>query len=305
MQTIATDLLEIAFEQGSPDNGPPVLLLHGWPDAPRGWNAIARSLQARGWRTIVPYLRGSGPTRFLSDSTPRVGSSIALAQDAIDLADRLGLERFAVVGHDWGARTTYTLAVLFPDRITRIAALSVAFQPRGLFHVPSFHQARRFWYQWFQCTDGGAASIAADPLGFARIQWDTWSPSGWFGETEFASTAESFNNPDWVAITLNAYRSRWREGEAWDSRYNALKSKLHAVEKLAIPTLMIQGVADSCDPPSESDGKEVHFTAGYERLLLEGVATSRIAKRRMQCRLQSCAACREIRSSHHTSLSDC
>jgi pimeloyl-ACP methyl ester carboxylesterase len=178
MQTISTDLLEIAFEQGGPDNGPPVLLLHGWPDAPRGWNSIARSLQAHGWRTIAPYLRGSGPTRFFSDSTPRVGSSIALAQDAIDLADRLGLERFAVVGHDWGARTAYTLAVLFPDRITRIAALSVAYQPRGLFHIPSFDQARRFWYQWFQCTDGGAASIAADPVGFARIQWDTWSPSG-------------------------------------------------------------------------------------------------------------------------------
>jgi pimeloyl-ACP methyl ester carboxylesterase len=271
MQTITTDLLEIVFEQGGPDNGPPVLLLHGWPDAPRGWNAVARRLQAQGLRTIAPYLRGSGPTRFLSGNTPRVGTSIALAQDAIDLADKLGLARFAVVGHDWGARTAYTLAVLFPDRISRIAALSVAYQPRGRFHVPSFDQARRFWYQWFQCTDGGAASVAADPLGFARIQWDTWSPSGWFNETEFTRTAESFTNLDWVRITLNAYRSRWRDGEQWDSRYDALQRKLQEVEKVAIPTLMVQGAADSCDPPSESQGQERHFTAGYERLLLEGV----------------------------------
>ncbi len=271
MQTITTDLLQIAFEEAGPTTGRPVLLLHGWPDAPRGWNAVAASLQAEGWRTVAPYLRGSGPTRFLSASTPRVGSSIALAQDAIDLADSLSLERFAVVGHDWGARTAYFLAALFPNRITRIATLSVAYQPRGLFNVPSFDQARRFWYQWFQCTDGGAARIASDPLGFVRIQWETWSPSGWFDHAEFSRTADSFTNPDWVAITLNAYRSRWREGEAWDARYDPLQKKLRDTEQLATPTLMIQGVADSCDPPSESEDREKYFTAGYERILLDGV----------------------------------
>jgi pimeloyl-ACP methyl ester carboxylesterase len=271
MQSISTDLLEVAFEQGGPQDGPPVLLLHGWPDAPRGWNAIAARLQAEGWRTIAPHLRGCGPTQFLSGRTPRVGSSIALAQDAIDFADQLGLDRFAVVGHDWGARTAYTLAALFPQRITRIVALSVAFQPRGLFQVPGFDQSRRFWYQWFQCIDAGADKVAADPIGFARIQWQTWSPSSWFDEEEFARTAESFANPDWVAITLNAYRSRWREGEPGDPHYDALKSKLRAVETLATPTLMIQGLADNCDPPSESEGQEAHFTAGYERLLLENV----------------------------------
>jgi pimeloyl-ACP methyl ester carboxylesterase len=271
MQTITTDLLQIAFEQGGPKAGRPVLLLHGWPDAPRGWNAVAASLQAEGWCTITPYLRGSGPTRFLSDNTPRVGSSIALAQDAIDLADRLSLERFAVVGHDWGARTAYTLAALFPHRITRIVALSVAFQPRGLFKVPSFDQSRRFWYQWFQCTDGGAARIAADPLGFARIQWETWSPSGWFDQAEFSRTADSFTNPDWVSITLNSYRSRWREHEPWDARYDELRRRLHEAEHLAIPTLMIQGAADTCDPPSESEDQDKYFTAGYERILLDGI----------------------------------
>ncbi len=104
MKHIRTDLIDIAFEQGGPANGSPVLLLHGWPDAPRGWEPVARRLEADGHRTIIPFLRGSAPTQFLSKGTPRVGAAVALAQDTIGLADALRIERFAVVGHDWGAR---------------------------------------------------------------------------------------------------------------------------------------------------------------------------------------------------------
>ena len=161
MKTIHTDLLEIAFEDGGPDNGRPVLLLHGWPDAPCGWNGLAPRLHAGGWRTIAPYLRGSGPTRFLSDETPRVGAGLALAQDAVDLADRLALDRFAIVGHDWGARAAYTVAALFPERVTSVAALALAYQPKGLFTIPSFDQARRFWYQWFLCTDWWSGQVSS------------------------------------------------------------------------------------------------------------------------------------------------
>jgi pimeloyl-ACP methyl ester carboxylesterase len=271
MRTVRSDVLEIAFEEGGPNDGRPVLLLHGWPDAPRGWNAIANHLHKNGWRTIAPYLRGSGPTRFLSENSPRVGSGIALAQDAIDLANEHGLSRFAVVGHDWGARAAYMLAVLFPERITSVTALALAYQPRNLFTVPSFDQARRFWYQWFLCVEGGAASVSADPVGFARIQWETWGPPGWFAEPEFIRTAKSFLNPDWATITLNAYRARWREGEAWDSRYDALQQKLHGRDKISVPTLMIQGASDFCDAPSESEGLDSYFTGGYRRLLLEGI----------------------------------
>jgi pimeloyl-ACP methyl ester carboxylesterase len=271
MRTVRTDVLEIAFEEGGDRDAPPVLLLHGWPDAPCGWDAIASALQVKGWRTIAPFLRGSAPTRFLSAETPRVGSGVALAQDAIDLADALGLERFAVVGHDWGARVAYTLAALFPERITSVSGLALAFQPGGRFTVPAFDQARRFWYQWLMCVEGGAEKIAADPVGFARIQWETWSPPGWFDDAEFVRTAESFSDPDWTAITLNAYRSRWREGEAWDSRYDSLRERLGGVERLSIPTLMIQGASDLCDAPSESEGLDAYFTGGYERVVLEGV----------------------------------
>jgi pimeloyl-ACP methyl ester carboxylesterase len=126
------------------------------------------SASRKGLRTIAPYLRGSGPTRFLSPETHRVGAGVALAQDAIDLADQLRLDSFAV-GHDWGARVAYSLAVLFPERIRSVTALALAFQPRALFHIPSFDQARRFWYQWFLCVNGGIAKVHEDPVGFARV----------------------------------------------------------------------------------------------------------------------------------------
>lgn len=271
MNQVRTEVLEIAFEDSGPEDRPAVVMLHGWPDAPRGWNLIASRLQAKGWRTIIPYLRGSGPTRFLSEETPRVGSGVALAQDAIDLADALGLDRFAVVGHDWGARAAFTLAALFPDRISTVSALALGYQPGGRFKVPSFEQSRNFWYQWFMCVDGGAEKVREDPGGFARIQWETWSPAGWFDEAEFLRTAESFSNSDWVAITLNAYRSRWREGEARDPRYEEQQRRLERTELISTPALMIQGEDDRCDPPSESEGLERYFTGGYRRLLLEGV----------------------------------
>jgi pimeloyl-ACP methyl ester carboxylesterase len=209
IKTVRTEILEIAYEEAGLAGGAPIILLHGWPDAPRGWLGVAQGLQVRGWRTIAPYLRGSTPTRFLSKDMPRVGSGVALATDAIDLADALGLERFAVVGHDWGARAAYILAALFPERVSAITALALAFQPRGIFSIPSFEQSRRFWYQWFLCTEGGADAVRKDPVGFARIQWDTWSPRGWFAEREFVATAEDFTDPDWAAVTLNAYRARW------------------------------------------------------------------------------------------------
>jgi pimeloyl-ACP methyl ester carboxylesterase len=271
MKTIRTELLEIAYEEGGPQSGPLVLLLHGWPDAPRGWNPIAQRLHTEGWHTIAPYLRGTGPTKFLHEETPRVGAGVALAQDAIDLVDSLGIDRCAVVGHDWGARAAYTLAALFPERIATVSALALAYQPGARFKVPSFDQSRRFWYQWFLCVDGGLTKVHDDPVGFSRIQWETWSPTGWFDETEFCKTAESFSNPDWVNITANAYRSRWLKGEAWDSRYDSLQRKLQEVEALSTPTLMIQGGSDFCDAPSESEGLEAYFTKSYRRVLLEGV----------------------------------
>jgi len=267
---VTTDILEIAYETGGPHDGPSVLLLHGWPDDVRGWRGIIPRLEQAGFRWIAPWLRGCGPTRFLADDTIRDGSAVALAQDAIDLMDHLRCAKFSVVGHDWGARVAYTLAALFPERLSSITTLALSYSPGGRFPTPSFEQSRRWWYQWFMTTDRGAEAVRGDPKGFSRVQWNTWSPSGWFDDAEFDATARSFENRDWTDITLNAYRSRWK-AEPADERYAALRMRLAAVETLGTPALMIQGGADMCDPPSESDGQERYFTGGYRRTLLDGV----------------------------------
>ena len=270
MQQSATDVLDIAYEGSERADAPVVLLLHGWPDDIRGWRGVAPRLQAAGFRTIAPYLRGFGATRFRSAETRRDGRGVALAHDAIALMDTLGIARFGVVGHDWGARAAYTLAALFPERVAAAAALALAYQPGGVFTTPSFAQSRLFWYQWFLCVESGAAAVRGDPKGFARLLWDTWSPPGWFDAAEFDATARSFENPDWTEVTLHAYRGRWRP-ESSDPRYDAFEARLRAVETIAVPTLMIQGGSDACDPPSHSEGLERWFTGDYHRVVLDSV----------------------------------
>lgn len=270
MPAIKTSVLEISFLDEGPRQGPVIFLLHGWPDDVRAWSKVAPILNAAGFRTIIPYLRGFGPTRFLAMETVRDGRGIALVQDVIELADALGVAGFFVAGHDWGARAAYQLAALFPSRVRKIAAMALAFQPRGEFPIPSFPQARLFWYQWFMCTDGGAAAVRRDPVGFSKMQWDTWSPAGWYKEEEFLTTAESFGNPDWVSITLNGYRSRFLP-EKVDHRLDELQRRLSGVAQLKTPTLVIRGGSDGCDDPSAFEEMDHSFTGGYELLTLDGV----------------------------------
>jgi pimeloyl-ACP methyl ester carboxylesterase len=267
--TLTTELLEIAYADDGPRDGPPVLLLHGWPDSPRTWREVASRLAEAGYRTIVPALRGFAPTRFRDPDTPRTGQVVALAQDALDLLDGLGLDRAAVVGHDWGARTGYALAALAPERLSRLVAVSVGYTPGGAGPLPSFEQARLWWYQWFQTLNAGAAAVARDPVGFARVQWDTWSPAGWYEEAEFAATAEAFAEPDFVPTTLHYYRVRWGASPR-DPGYDELEERLAQVTDLSVPTLLIHGGSDTCIAPEQTEGLAGFFAAGYRRVVVPG-----------------------------------
>ena len=271
MDFVDTARLRIAFDQSGASSGLPLFLLHGWPDAPESWSRTAPLLKDYGFRLITPYLRGTHPTEFRSAAIPRFAGAVAMAQDVIDLADRLGIDRFAVIGHDWGARIGYTLAALFAERVHALAALGLAYQPRGEFPLGSLAQSRQFWYQFFQCTDAGAQAVRDNPVAFARMQWETWSPTGWFTEADFREVRQHFVHPDWAEVTLNAYRSRYLKGDTVDHAYDDLQETLKATEQINVPTLLIQGASDSCDLPSGAEGKEQFFRKSYERLLLEGV----------------------------------
>jgi pimeloyl-ACP methyl ester carboxylesterase len=265
---VTTRLLEMAYETSGPDVGSPVLLLHGWPDDVRTYDGVRPALHSAGFRTVVPWLRGFGPTRFLSPATPRSGQISAMAQDVLDFADALSLERFRLVGHDWGARIAYFLASIAPERIERMVTMSAGWDP-GPWKTPGLPQARNFWYQWFMATERGAAVVRRDGITLARFLWSTWSPPGWFDESAFAATARSFENPDWAAITLHSYRVRWEEAEP-DPRYADLERRQQSVRAISVPTLLIHGGDDRCVDASTSEGKDQNFTGTYERRVIPG-----------------------------------
>jgi pimeloyl-ACP methyl ester carboxylesterase len=192
-----------------------------------------------------------------------------MAQDAIDLADTLKLHKFAVIGHDWGARIAYALAILIPQRVTRMATMAVGWQP-GELPTPGLKQAQAYWYQWFMATERGRETVRRNGKAFARIQWNNWSPPGWFDDVEFERTAKSFENPDWPEITWHSYSVRWGEAEK-DPRYTELDRHVSTAQSISVPTLMIQGSSDAVTLPESTEGKEGYFTGGYARQVIPSV----------------------------------
>lgn len=208
MPQLRTEELEIAFMETGTQHGKAVLLLHGWPDDASTWEAVIERLKDRKFRFVIPYLRGFGPSRFRNDHAPRTANGGILAMDAIALMNGLGIERFSVVGHDWGSHIAECLAIGWPERVERIALLSSTPRMGGL-QTPPFKQAQLYWYQWFMATKRGAEAIDKDRAGYARLQWENWAPEGWFDEATFGKVSKSFDNPDWLEVTLHSYRVRW------------------------------------------------------------------------------------------------
>jgi pimeloyl-ACP methyl ester carboxylesterase len=269
MPTIQTSLLDVAYRDDGPPDGPVVLLLHGWPDDSSTWDAIIPVLDDAGFRTIAPTTRGFGATRFLSVDTPRSGNTTRLVLDTIEMLDVLGVSSFSVAGHDWGSNMAEGLAVGWPDRVERIAMLSTPSRLGGIPSPPFWH-ARLQWYHWFQATKRGAQAVRDDHRGFARIMWETWSPGGWFDDDAFNKVATSFDNPDWVDVTLHSYRARWGEAEP-DPTSSWLDEKIQATKTLALPTLYFQGERDGVNPPKASEHVAEKFTGPFERIVLSGV----------------------------------
>jgi pimeloyl-ACP methyl ester carboxylesterase len=269
MPHLQTEDLEFTFMETGTQHGKAVLLLHGWPDDASTWEAVVERLQDRDFRFVIPYLRGFGPSRFRSDQAPRTANGGILAMDAIALMDGLGIERFSVVGHDWGSHIAECLAIGWPDRIERVAFLSSTPRMGGL-RTPPFEQAQLYWYQWFMATKRGAEAIDKDRAGYARLQWENWAPDGWFDEATFGEVSKSFDNPDWLNVSLHSYRVRWEEAEP-DQRSVWLEEKVRATKSLSLPSIYIQGVKDGVTPLAMSEDIHMKFTGPFERILLQNV----------------------------------
>lgn len=267
---VDTTRLSIEYLEWNPDGLNTVVLVHGWPDAARTWNPVAQLLASAGYRVLAPSVRGYGGTRFLEPSTQRSGELVALGCDLIDFVHALELNQPALVGHDWGARAVSIAAGLAPGLASHLAMVSVGYGTNDVTQALSFQQARNYWYHWFMATPLGEKTIRADPRGFARIMWDTWSPPGWFDQTEFDATAEAFANPDWIDITLHSYRHRWGHAQG-DPFYSMQTDALKPLPIITKPMLMIHGGADTVNPSQSSAGKEQWFSGPYRRVVLDGV----------------------------------
>lgn len=268
-----TPVLKQAYEESGPGNGEPLILVHGWPDSPRTWDKVLPKLHQSGYRTITPYLRGYGPSAFRDSffgrRVRRTGQPVAFAQDMIHLADRLGIGPFHYIGHDWGARTGYALAALFPKRLRSLVAISVPFEP-GKASPPEFPQARAFWYQWLLCTNPGEKKFRGDPKAFGQAQWDVWSPEGWYTKSDLNDAAKSWKGKDYEDVVLHGYRSRWGHAEL-DPRYADLQKKFETTLLLDMPTTHLHGREDHCELLETTDGAGKYFTAGHRRVVLDGV----------------------------------
>jgi pimeloyl-ACP methyl ester carboxylesterase len=268
-ERIRTPSLEIACEIGGPADGAPVILLHGWPYDPRTYDAMLVPLAAAGCRTIVPYLRGFGATRFLSSATPRSGQQAALGHDLIALMDALALPRAALVGYDWGGRAACIVAALWPERVRcLVTGNGYNIQDIARSGVPaSPEQEHRFWYQYYFHTERGRAGLAANRREFCRLIWRLWSPNWAFDEATFERTASSFDNPDFVDVTIQSYRHRFGNAPG-DPALEPIEQRLAARPTIAAPTIVLHGEANGVGPPETSAGHARFFTGPYERRVI-------------------------------------
>lgn len=266
---VRTSVLEIAYEDSGPADGVPVLLMHGWPYDPRTYDAVVPLLVAAGCRTIVPYLRGFGPTRFLSAETPRSGQQAALGNDLKEFMDALGVERAALVGYDWGGRAACIVAALWPERARcLVTGNGYNIQDIARSDVPADpEQEYRFWYQFYFHTERGRAGLRANRREFCRLIWRLWSPNWTFDDATFERTAASFDNPDFVDVTIQSYRHRFKQA-AGDPTLEAMEQRLAAQPTIAVPTISLNGEANGVGPPERSAGHARFFTGPYRRKVI-------------------------------------
>ncbi len=269
---IRTPVLDVACEVSGPEHATPVVLLHGFPYDPRSFDQVVPILNGAGLRTIVPYVRGYGPTRFLSANTMRSGQQAALAHDVLDLLDALQIEQAILAGFDWGARSACILAALWPARV-RAAVSCCGYIIQDIARAANPvdpEQERRLWYTYYFNTERGRAGLALNRVPLCRLLWTLWSPTWPFDEAVYARTARSFDNPDFVDVAVHSYRHRYGV-VAGDPRYQETEVRLAALPKITVPAITLHGAVDGVTPAATSERHSSQFIGRYERRVLQNV----------------------------------
>jgi pimeloyl-ACP methyl ester carboxylesterase len=270
LKQINAGLLNVGYAEDGPVDGPPVLLLHGWPYDIHSFVDVAPLLASKGYRVIVPYLRGYGSTQFLSASTVRNGQQSVVALDIIALMDALKIRKATIAGFDWGARTADIIAVLWPERCKAIVPVGgYLIGSPAANRMPLPPQAEfAWWYQYYFATENGLAGYGKYTHDFAKLIWQLASPKWNFDDATFDRSADAFKNPDHVAITIHNYR--WRIGVAeGESKYDDLEKRLAEVPAISVPTITLEGDANGAPhaPPAAYRQK---FSGRYEHRDISG-----------------------------------
>jgi pimeloyl-ACP methyl ester carboxylesterase len=269
---LRTATLDIAYEEYGPAEGAAVVLLHGFPYDPRCFDAVAPPLAAAGYRVIVPYLRGYGPTRFLSETTVRLGQQAAMGQDLLDLLDGLAIPSAALMGYDWGGRAACIVAALWPERVRcLVSGGGYAIQDIAGFATPEApDMEHRLWYQYYFHTPRGRAGLAANRTALGKLLWRLWSPSWAFNDATYLRTAASFDNPDFVDVVIHSYRHRFGYA-AGDPALEPIERRLAARPVIGVPMISLDGADDGVSPPPAEDGDAAQFSGRYQRRILPGI----------------------------------
>jgi pimeloyl-ACP methyl ester carboxylesterase len=270
LKQVDAGLLNVGYAEAGPAGGPAVLLLHGWPYDIHSFVDVAPLLAAKGYRVIVPFLRGYGTTRFLAADSPRNGQQSVFALDAIALMDALRIDKAVVGAFDWGARTADIMAAMWPARCKGLVSVSgylIGSQEANKTPLPPAAELQ-WWYQFYFATDRGRAGYEKYRREFNKQIWRLASPRWQFDDATFDRSAAAFDNPDHVAISIHNYR--WRLGLSdGEAKYDDLERKLAQAPTVGVPTITMEGDANGAPHPDPTAYAK-KFTGPYEHRLIEG-----------------------------------
>ena len=270
VKQISAGVLDNGYVEAGPAGGPAVVLLHGWPYDIHSFAEVTPVLAAAGYRIIVPFVRGYGTTRFLSDGTPRNGQQAALAVDVLALMDALGIEKAILAGFDWGGRSADVIAALWPDRCKALVSVSgYLIGSQAANEAPLPPQAEHaWWYQFYFATERGRAGYDTYRRDFSKLIWQLASPRWAFDDATFRRSAAAFDNPDHVTIVIHNYR--WRIGLAeGEPQYDDLERRLAGAPAIAVPTITLEGDANGA-PHADASAYAGKFPGRYEHRMIEG-----------------------------------
>ena len=269
---VEAGVLSVAYEEHGAAEGRPVVLLHGFPYDVRAYDEVAPTLAAGGCRVLVPYLRGYGATRFLSATTPRSGEQAALGHDLLAFMDALGIGQAVVAGYDWGGRGACIVAALWPERVRGLVSCGGynVQDIAGSMTPQAPEREMGLWYQYYFHSERGRAGLERNRRELCRLLWRQWSPTWRFDDATFERTADSFDNPDFVAVVIQSYRHRFGLAPG-DPALEDVERRLAAQPSITVPTIVLHGVDNGVSPPATSQTHQRFFKGPYERRLVAGV----------------------------------